>query len=90
MKALWLDNQTLSFKDDVPIPAPIQDEALISVDKAGICSTDLELIKGYYGYSGILGHEFVGVVEECPGDPSWIGKRVVGEINVACGECHPV
>jgi alcohol dehydrogenase len=53
---------------------------------AGICSTDLELQRGYYGFSGTPGHEFVGEVTEAA-DQSWIGKRVVGEINLACGHC---
>ncbi len=53
---------------------------------AGICSTDLELQRGYYGFSGTPGHEFVGEVSDCV-DASWIGKRVVGEINLSCGKC---
>jgi alcohol dehydrogenase len=55
---------------------------------AGICGTDLEILEGYADFSGIPGHEFVGVVETAPAaDASWIGRRVVGEINVGCGEC---
>ncbi|HET8564784.1 MAG TPA: alcohol dehydrogenase catalytic domain-containing protein, partial [Candidatus Binatia bacterium] len=54
---------------------------------AGRCSTDLELVKGYYPYTGILGHEFVGAVVEAK-DSSWVGRRVVGEINVVCGQCE--
>ncbi len=61
-------------------------EAQIRVERAGICATDLELIKGYMGFQGVLGHEWVGVVEEAD-DPAWVGQRVVGEINVPCGEC---
>ena len=53
----------------------------------GICGTDLELVRGYYPFTGIPGHEFVGEVIDSP-DKSWIGKRVVGEINVVCGECE--
>ncbi|KPL06543.1 alcohol dehydrogenase [bacterium SM23_57] len=87
MQALWLENQVPSLCDNLPIPKPVQGEALIHLHKAGVCSTDLELLKGYYPFTGIPGHEFVGVVEECPGDPSWVGKRVVGEINVNCGVC---
>jgi len=60
---------------------------LIQIRKAGICSTDLELVKGYYPYSGILGHEFVGDVVEAP-DENWVGARVAGEINAACGQCE--
>src|ERR1700748_3524747 len=53
----------------------------------GICSTDLELQRGYYGFSGIPGHEFVGIVDAAD-DPSLIGERVAGEINLACGKCE--
>jgi threonine dehydrogenase-like Zn-dependent dehydrogenase len=52
-----------------------------------VCNTDLELVKGYYPYAGIPGHEFVGRVVAAPGAEAWIGKRVVGEINAVCGEC---
>ena len=61
-------------------------EALIRVRQAGICNTDLEITRGYMGFQGVLGHEFVGVVAECA-DAAWVGRRVVGEINCACGEC---
>ena len=55
---------------------------------AGICGTDLQILEGYAGFEGIPGHEFVGVVESAPeADAAWIGKRVVGEINVGCGQC---
>ncbi len=60
-------------------------EALVRVDLAGICNTDLELIRGYSPFAGILGHEFVGTVEDCDGP--LLGKRVVGEINIVCGHC---
>jgi alcohol dehydrogenase len=56
---------------------------------AGICGTDLQLLEGYAGFQGIPGHEFVGIVEAAPpGEAAWIGKRVVGEINVGCGRCE--
>jgi threonine dehydrogenase-like Zn-dependent dehydrogenase len=85
MQALWLENNQLSFKD---VPQPTSPgEALIKIRKAGICGTDLELVKGYYPFTGIPGHEFVGEVIESA-VPSWIGKRVVGEINAACGTCE--
>jgi threonine dehydrogenase-like Zn-dependent dehydrogenase len=87
MKALWLENKNLGFRDDIPIPVPRAGEALIRVSLAGICSTDLELLNGYYPFIGIPGHEFVGVVVSSPSEKSWMGKRVVGEINIACGEC---
>ncbi len=60
---------------------------MIRVLLAGICGTDREILKGYSGFRGIPGHEFVGWVVECD-DKKWVGKRVVGEINVACGHCH--
>lgn len=85
MKAVWLEDNQISLRDvDQPLkPA----EALIKIRKAGICSTDLELVKGYYRYTGILGHEFVGEVVNAP-DAAWIGQRVVGEINAVCGTCE--
>jgi len=85
MQALWLEKNRISIRD-VPKPEKTG-EALIRIRKAGICSTDLELVKGYYPYTGILGHEFVGEVVEAP-DRSWVGRRVVGEINAVCGACE--
>jgi len=87
MQALWLENQSLTFRAAVPDPKPQPGEALIQVRLAGICGTDLELLRGYYPYTGIPGHEFVGVVIEAS-DSRWIGERVVGEINLACGKCR--
>ncbi len=85
MNALWLQDNKLSLRD---ISQPRKsNEALIKIRKAGICSTDLELVKGYYPYTGVIGHEFVGEVMEA-NDVSWIGQRVVGEINVVCGQCE--
>jgi len=66
-------------------PAAANPTALVKIHLAGICSTDLQILKGYMGFTGVLGHEFVGSVSEGPGE--WIGKRVVGEINFGCGEC---
>jgi threonine dehydrogenase-like Zn-dependent dehydrogenase len=86
MKGLWLEKQQLQLRTDIPIPKIPLGEVLIKVLSAGICNTDLELKRGYYPYKGILGHEFVGVVEQ--GDESLINKRVVGEINAACGYCR--
>ncbi len=85
MQAIWLQDQQISLRD-VPKPSK-PGEALIRIRIAGICSTDLELVKGYYPYAGVLGHEFVGEVVEAP-EPDWVGRRVVGEINVACGKCE--
>ena len=85
MKAVWLENNQIALQD---VPAPRKpDEALIKIRKAGICSTDLELIKGYYPYTGVLGHEFVGEVVKAQED-AWIGQRVVGDINVVCNQCE--
>lgn len=85
MKALWLENNKIELRE---IPQPQKpNEALVKIRKAGICSTDLELVKGYYPYTGVLGHEFVGEVVEAD-DASWIGQRVVGEINAVCGNCE--
>lgn len=85
MKALWLENRTLSVRD-IPVPRACG-EALVRTRLSGICGTDLELSRGYYPYAGVLGHEFVGEVVESP-DESWLGARVVGEINAACGRCE--
>ncbi|HEX7191745.1 MAG TPA: alcohol dehydrogenase catalytic domain-containing protein [Thermoanaerobaculia bacterium] len=84
MKAAWLEERKLSFRDDLPMPEPAEGEALVRVVLAGICNTDLELMRGYYPYAGVPGHEFVGVVESGP----LSGKRVVGEINASCGACE--
>ena len=84
MKALYFDDK-LTLRD-VPKPQRAPGEALIKVLMAGICGTDREILKGYSGFHGIPGHEFVGRVVECS-DLRWIGQRVVGEINLACGQC---
>jgi threonine dehydrogenase-like Zn-dependent dehydrogenase len=89
MKGLWLENKQISFRDDLPEPSLEPEEALIKLSLAGICSTDLEMVKGYYPFTGIPGHEFVGVVERAPGHSEWEGKRVAGTISVWCGECKP-
>ena len=85
MKALWLEDNKISLSDVLQPHKP--NEALIKIRKAGVCSTDLELVKGYYPYTGILGHEFVGEVVEAE-EAAWIGQRVVGEINVVCNQCE--
>jgi threonine dehydrogenase-like Zn-dependent dehydrogenase len=85
MKAVWLEDNQIKLAD---VQQPNQpNEALIRIRKAGICSTDLEMVKGYYPYTGILGHEFVGEVVDAP-DTSWVGQRVVGDINAVCGKCE--
>ncbi|MDH4028295.1 MAG: alcohol dehydrogenase catalytic domain-containing protein, partial [Nitrospirota bacterium] len=85
MRALVFDKE-LEYVTGHPMPRPGKDEALIRVTCAGICNTDLEIMKGYMGFKGVPGHEFTGVVEEC-GSKELIGKRVVGEINISCGRC---
>jgi len=85
MRALVLDPGPL-IRDDYPDPVPSTGERLIRVRMAGICGTDLELAQGYMGYRGIPGHEFVGEVADGPAG-AMAGKRVVGEINAACGRC---
>jgi threonine dehydrogenase-like Zn-dependent dehydrogenase len=85
MRALVFD-QSLSFQADHPEPKPSDGDTLLRVRRAGVCSTDLEITKGYMGFRGILGHEFVADVIDSP-DASLKGKRVAGEINVVCGKC---
>jgi threonine dehydrogenase-like Zn-dependent dehydrogenase len=85
MKAIWLENGQLRLRHSIPIPEPPPGEALVRVVRAGICNTDVELARGYYPYTGVLGHEFVGVVERGPKELD--GRRVVGEINAVCGRC---
>lgn len=82
MRALIL-NGDVKLDKHYPKPTPGDDETLVRVLKAGICNTDLELIKGYKGFQGVLGHEFIGVVES----GVWAGRRVAGEINVSCFAC---
>jgi len=88
MQALRLEKRQLILRDGVPIPEPLTGESLVRVQLAGICATDLELVKGYYPYTGILGHEFVGEIVSAVNAPERIGERVVGEINAACGRCE--
>lgn len=71
---------------EIPIPDR-NGESLVRVLKSGICNTDLEIVRGYAGFHGTIGHEFVGIVEHSPNRPELIGKRVVGEINAGCGNC---
>lgn len=89
MNALWLENNQLRLRDDVPLPAK-PGEALVKVRLAGVCGTDLEMVKGYYPFTGIPGHEFVGEIVQSQEtlDSGLVGKRVVGEINASCGTCE--
>ena len=86
MKAVVFDKE-LKLDKNYPKPTPARGEALIRVKLAGICNTDYEITKGYMGYVGVLGHEFVGVVEDVnDDDKSLIGKRVVAEISYGCDD----
>jgi threonine dehydrogenase-like Zn-dependent dehydrogenase len=84
MRALYWDGTTARVVDR-PAPSAGPGTAVVKVSWAGLCSTDLQIVKGYMGFRGVLGHEFVGRVVEGP--PEWAGKRVVGEINFGCGLC---
>lgn len=86
MKALRFDGKTLAV-EETAVPE-VAGECLVRVLKSGICNTDLEIVRGYAGFAGTIGHEFVGVVESSPGLPELLGRRVVGEINVGCGVCE--
>jgi threonine dehydrogenase-like Zn-dependent dehydrogenase len=87
MRALVLDHHTLTLAD-LPRPRPTG-ECLVRVTHAGICGTDLKMLDGYASFAGIPGHEFVGIVEDAPANQRhWVGRRVVGEINVGCGACR--
>jgi threonine dehydrogenase-like Zn-dependent dehydrogenase len=85
MKALRVDKKKLAVRE---IDKPGRgEEALVRVLLSGICNTDLEIARGYAGFKGTIGHEFVGIVEEATED-AMLGQRVVGEINAGCGNCE--
>ena len=86
MKALRYENRGLKIAD---VPKPISDgEAVVRVTLSGICNTDLEIARGYAGFQGTIGHEFIGVIESLPDVGALVpGQRVVGEINAGCGVC---
>ncbi|MBI3580917.1 MAG: alcohol dehydrogenase catalytic domain-containing protein [Nitrospinae bacterium] len=86
MKAIYLSKGKLEYRSDLPVPVPGEGEALIRVLKAGVCRTDLEMAAGYMDFTGVPGHEFVGVVEKSA-TPGLVGARVVGDINCGCGIC---
>lgn len=92
MRALIFDGSKPRLVDDHPEPRLQPGEALIRPLRAGFCSTDLEICRGYMGFTGVLGHEFVGIVEQIHDDADekarqWVGRRVVGSINCVCGRC---
>jgi len=86
MRAVLFDG-TLHLAEDYPVPQPAAGEVRIRTTLAGICNTDLEIVQGYAAFQGVLGHEFVGVVDRAE-DPTLPGRRVVGEINIGCGRCE--
>lgn len=84
MKCIWLEAGSLQHKE-VQQPQPIEGECLLAIRQAGICGTDRELLRGYYDFKGIAGHEFVATVMQ--GSQAWLGKRVVADINISCEAC---
>lgn len=86
MLALYYGANQQAVLQELPPPEPQPGEVLIRVTLAGICGTDLQVLRGYHGFQGVMGHEFVGVVAG-PQNSSRLGQRVVGEINVSCGAC---
>lgn len=93
MRGLCLqgDGSPPVLRSDLPVPVPVLGEALVRILRAGVCGTDLMMVGNYKpGFTGVFGHEFVGIVEQVGGsntkdqDREWRGKRVVGEINVPC------
>jgi threonine dehydrogenase-like Zn-dependent dehydrogenase len=89
LHALVFDGQKLVYESNRGEPQPVSGEALIRPLRMGVCATDLEICRGYMGFRGVLGHEFVGIVEQVNGKDTrnWVGKRVVGTINCFCGKC---
>ena len=89
MQALIYKNKQLKLSSKHPTPKPEAGEVLIRPTLMGVCSTDLEICRGYMDFEGILGHEFVGIVEDAADKvgKKWIGKRVIGSINCVCGRC---
>lgn len=87
MQALYYDGHAPIYRTDCPTPTPTATESLVRILLAAVCNTDKEITRGYKpDFTGVMGHEFVGVVERSP-DASLIGKRVVGELNAGCGTC---
>jgi len=85
MKALVFEHGQLQLRQNYPNPVADDITAVVHPTRMGICDTDLQILRGYGGFSGVLGHEFVGVVSQGP--EAWLGKRVVADINFACQRC---
>src|SRR5438094_5792226 len=83
MRAVVLTGDAVALEKERARPTPREGEVVVRVLRAGVCETDLQLIRGYMGFRGVLGHEFVGIAEEGP----YAGRRVVGEINCSCWTC---
>jgi threonine dehydrogenase-like Zn-dependent dehydrogenase len=90
MRALVFDGKAVGYRKQHASPVAGEGEVLVRVTAAGVCQTDYEIARGYMGFTGILGHEFVGVVEGIGKgvESQWVGKRVCGEINCVCGKCE--
>ena len=86
MEALWFDGRQLNLRTGLEVPRPKKGESLVRVRTAGICATDIEIMRGYMGFIGIPGHEFAGIVTG-PDSSPFLGKRVTGEINLPCRKC---
>lgn len=86
MKGLVFDGEQAKLQTDLPQPVAAGTDVLVRVHLAGICRTDLEILKGYMDFTGVMGHEFVGTVADGP--QPWLNKRVVAEINNPCGRCE--
>lgn len=87
MRAIYYDGRDAVYKEDYPIPVPAGNDSLVQILLAAVCNTDKEVRRGYKpDFTGVMGHEFVGKVISSP-NPELVGKRVVGELNEACGHC---
>src|SRR5262245_57987111 len=84
MRAVTVSDRRVAVVREYPKPTPATGETLVRVQRAGICSTDLQILRGYMGFSGVLGHEFVGVAQA----GAYAGRRVAAEINVSCARCE--
>lgn len=87
MRGIYFDGKSAVYREDLPKPVPGAGESLVKILMAAVCNTDKEILRGYRpDFRGVMGHEFVGIVEKSP-DSALVGKRVVGELNATCGKC---